>query len=201
MANYTLTISPTPSTATVKINGIIQTSSSIPENTSVIISVSAVGYSEITNTITMPSANTTLNISLINSLNINYMSKIKADSISSLPENSLNFVDASAGVETVQMLGIKTSDFTIECYKGNIITFTLGSNLTITLNSNSNMGECRVITLFITNGGAYTITWPTTIKWPNSTTPTFSSANTDILTLVTNDGGNIWFGSLSGSGY
>jgi hypothetical protein len=48
--------------------------------------------------------------------------------------------------------------------------------------------------LELTNGGGYTITWPTAVKWPNGTVPTVTTSGTDVFTFITDDGGVIWRG-------
>lgn len=51
--------------------------------------------------------------------------------------------------------------------------------------------------LELTNGGGYTITWPTAVKWPNGTVPTITTSGTDVFTFITDDGGVIWRGVQS----
>ena len=51
--------------------------------------------------------------------------------------------------------------------------------------------------LELTNGGGYTNTWPTAVKWPNGTVPTITTSGTDVFTFITDDGGVIWRGVQS----
>lgn len=51
--------------------------------------------------------------------------------------------------------------------------------------------------LEITNGGGYTITWPSSVKWPSGTAPTITTSGTDVFTFITDDGGSIWRGVQS----
>jgi len=51
--------------------------------------------------------------------------------------------------------------------------------------------------LELTNGGGYTNTWPTAVKWPNGTAPTITTSGTDVFTFITDDGGAIWRGVQS----
>jgi hypothetical protein len=51
--------------------------------------------------------------------------------------------------------------------------------------------------LELTNGGGYTNTWPTAVKWPNGTVPTITTSGTDVFTFITDDGGAIWRGVQS----
>ena len=56
-------------------------------------------------------------------------------------------------------------------------------------------GGAIVVVLRLTNGGSAAVTWPTTISWVNSKAPTLTSAGTDMVVLVTDDGGATWWGS------
>ncbi len=51
--------------------------------------------------------------------------------------------------------------------------------------------------LELTNGGGYTNTWPSAVKWPNGTAPTITTSGTDVFTFITDDGGVIWRGVQS----
>lgn len=48
--------------------------------------------------------------------------------------------------------------------------------------------------LELTNGGAYTVTWPATFKWPSGSSPSLTMAGTDVLVFITDDGGVQWRG-------
>lgn len=107
----------------------------------------------------------------------------------------------NAPYELVQVLGSLTTNTTINCANGNIATCTIGGALTFTLTPSCASGYCRVLTLVITNGGAYTITWPTAVKWADGTAPTFTASGVDIVTLVTVDAGTTWYGTANGVSY
>ena len=49
----------------------------------------------------------------------------------------------------------------------------------------------------LTNGGAYTITWPSSIKWSGGTAPKFTASGIDIVVLTTNDAGATWYGIVN----
>ena len=51
--------------------------------------------------------------------------------------------------------------------------------------------------LELTNGGAHTVTWQSSVKWPSGTAPTLTSSGTDVLVFITDDGGTIWRGLQS----
>ena len=49
--------------------------------------------------------------------------------------------------------------------------------------------------LQVANGGSYTITWPSSVKWPSNTAPTLSTNGVDILIFSTVNTGTTWRGS------
>ena len=100
--------------------------------------------------------------------------------------------------KTYQALGAKTADFTIDCSLGDIISFTVGAALTLTVTASASNVKCREIKLVITNGGAYTLTWPASVKWVADTAPTLTASGIDIITLLTIDNGTTWFGLVNG---
>lgn len=44
-------------------------------------------------------------------------------------------------------------------------------------------------TMRLTNGGAYTMTWPAAVVWANGLAPDLTAAGTDLLVFFTDDGG------------
>lgn len=107
----------------------------------------------------------------------------------------------NAPTEKVQVLGSKSGTVAIAAASGNIVTLTATGALTITLTAGADSGYGRVLTLIMTNAGAYTVTWPSTVKWADGSAPTLTAAGTDILTFVTTDAGAVWRGMLSGGGF
>ena len=49
--------------------------------------------------------------------------------------------------------------------------------------------------LQMANGGNYTVTWPSSVKWPSNTAPTLTSSGVDILIFSTVNTGTTWRGS------
>lgn len=107
----------------------------------------------------------------------------------------------NAPYENVKAHGTLSSNTTITASDGNIHTFTVGAAITLSFNPNCLTGYCRTLTLIITNGGAYTITWPSSVKWAGGAPPTFTASGVDVVTLLTVDGGATWYGSANGVSY
>jgi len=55
-------------------------------------------------------------------------------------------------------------------------------------------GDFGGFVLELTNGGAYTQTWPGAVDWPAGAAPTLTASGKDILVFVTRDGGTIYHG-------
>jgi hypothetical protein len=49
--------------------------------------------------------------------------------------------------------------------------------------------------LQVANGGSYTITWPSSVRWPANTAPTLSTNGVDLLIFSTVNTGTTWRGS------
>jgi hypothetical protein len=55
----------------------------------------------------------------------------------------------------------------------------------------------------VANGNAYAVTWPASVRWGASGEPTLTTTNNkiDTFTFFTHDGGNNWFGFISGQNF
>jgi len=92
-------------------------------------------------------------------------------------------------------LGSITGNITLDANSASHFSATVTGTTTFffTVNANS---PVNVIILELTNGGAFTINWPTYIKWPNGTLPTFTTAGVDLLFFMSRDGGTTWRGAM-----
>lgn len=70
----------------------------------------------------------------------------------------------------------------------NYFRYTATGNYTISFTGITN-NRAWFGTLELTNGGAYTVTWDSAIKWPGGVAPTLSSSGTDVIQFVSSDGG------------
>ncbi len=82
---------------------------------------------------------------------------------------------------------------------GNVQTYTLSGNQTLTFSNPPASGSAGSFTLIVTNGASATLTWPTSVDWAGGTAPTLTASGIDILTFTTVDGGTIWYGFLAGA--
>ena len=81
---------------------------------------------------------------------------------------------------------------------GNVQTYTLSGNQTLTFTNPPATGTSGSFTLIVTNGGSATLTWPPAVDWAAATAPTLTAAGIDVLTFTTIDGGTIWYGFAAG---
>lgn len=84
----------------------------------------------------------------------------------------------------------------IDLATGNLFTKTLTANTTFTVSNVEQIGNVSSFILELTNGGAFTTTFWTGVKWSGGTKPTFTTAGVDILGFYSYDGGNTWRGML-----
>jgi len=93
--------------------------------------------------------------------------------------------------------GSITTATTIDLENGNVHTATIGGNLTLTFSNPIASGDATSFVLELTNGGAYTLTFPASVDWEGGTAPTLTAAGVDILVFYTRDGGTTWHGIAS----
>jgi hypothetical protein len=78
---------------------------------------------------------------------------------------------------------------------GNHQTGTVNQTITSSTFTNPTASDeyCGFV-LSLTNGAAFSVTWPTSVDWAGGTAPTLTTSGLDILHFFTYDGGTIWHG-------
>lgn len=104
-------------------------------------------------------------------------------------------------VENTKTHGVLTNNTNIKGEDGNIHIFTINNNIEITLTADCSSNDCRLFTFIITNNGSYTITWSESVKWDEGLPPNLTSNGIDIISLLTVDAGNTWYGFINGTNY
>jgi hypothetical protein len=105
--------------------------------------------------------------------------------------------------ETYQSVSSSSNTTTINCETGNVFASTLSENTTFTFTNPPANNTAYGFSLKIVqdaSASGYTITWPTTIDWPNAVIPTLTgNANAiDQFVFYTHDGGSNWYGFQAG---
>lgn len=104
-------------------------------------------------------------------------------------------VNGSQAMNAVDM----ASATSINLALGNWFYRTVGGNVTLTIDNPPGARATGFI-LELTNGGAYTITWPASVRWPAGAAPVLTASGVDLLVFTTRDGGTTWRGMLSQKG-
>lgn len=95
-------------------------------------------------------------------------------------------------------VGNTGSAYTFDLSTANFFSATLDQNCTFTFSNPAGTGDFCGFVLALTNGGAFTITWPGSVNWPAGTAPTLTAAGLDILVFVTYNAGTDWSGLVAG---
>jgi len=106
--------------------------------------------------------------------------------------------------ETYVSVSSSSGSTTINCEAGNVFSNTLSENTTFVFASPPASGTAFGFSLKIIQDGSasgYTVTWPSSVKWPLSRTPILTAtANAiDQFIFYSHDGGTNWYGFKAGS--
>jgi hypothetical protein len=90
------------------------------------------------------------------------------------------------------------STVTFDLSLGNLHAVTLGGNRTLAL-SNASTGQCFIVSLTQDGTGSRTVTWFSTIRWANGTTPTLTTtaSKRDVFAFICT-GSNTYDGFIVG---
>ncbi len=80
---------------------------------------------------------------------------------------------------------------TLDLSASNYFTRSISSNATFVFNSPPTTGNAFAFTLELTHTSG-SVTWPTSVKWPDDTAPTLTTGKTHLFFFVTDDGGTRW---------
>lgn len=95
---------------------------------------------------------------------------------------------------TVTAAGNITGTATIDMSAANVATATVTGNVTVSFTNPPTSGEEGYLELEITNGGAFTVTWPSAVAWDGGTAPTLQTSGVDLVVFITKDAGTTWRG-------
>lgn len=87
---------------------------------------------------------------------------------------------------------------TFDLTTANFFSATLDQNSTWTFSNPSGSGDFCGFVVELTNGGAFTITYPAAVDWVGGTAPTLTASGKDLLLFVTRDAGTTWLGLVAG---
>ena len=113
---------------------------------------------------------------------------------SNFPVANNVITEAIQSIKYVQPVGM--TDDSIDVSLGSVFTKTISANTTFTI-TGVPQDKSMTFNLVLTNGGAYTIAWPTSVKWTAGTPPALTGSGIDVLTFLTVNGGTTWYGTMT----
>lgn len=103
--------------------------------------------------------------------------------------------------EKHQVLGDVTGTLQIDLALGGSAAFRTIGNTSISFLNVPASGRALYITLEITEPGAFTLTFPSGVQWPEGAAPVWPSTGTTIIYMRTVDGGTTWQAGIVGHNY
>lgn len=97
-----------------------------------------------------------------------------------------NLTDLGAGIGAVA----------IDVRLGNHFKKTITGNTTFSF-TNTPIARVSWFSMKLTNGGAFTTSWPASVKWQSSVPPALTISGKDTLGFITYDDGATWTGTMS----
>lgn len=122
----------------------------------------------------------------------NIDASIAGTTVSTLTSTKFNLLTVDLDLNDNAINNLKTVDFTIQAHGNMGSTETLDwsaglkhsatNSANCTLSFTAPTGPCMLL-LELTNGGAFTLTWPGTVEWAGKTEPTWTASGVDIVTF------------------
>lgn len=135
---------------------------------------------------------------------------VAADASLKTVENIASAALAKAGGVMTGRVDLKTSSMAVVA-KGSIsgaqtfdvsvaqyFTLTVGGALTPSFINVPAGSIAQGVIFRITNGGAFTITWPASVKWVSGAAPSLTVSGIDLVAFITDDNGTTWRGLVLG---
>lgn len=87
---------------------------------------------------------------------------------------------------------------TFDLETANFFSATVDQASTFTFSNPPASGDFGTFVMELTNGGAFTITWPASVDWVGGTVPTLTASGKDQLVFTTRDAGTTYLGFVAG---
>lgn len=92
----------------------------------------------------------------------------------------------------INNLGTVTTNQSLNFDNHSAFKMTIGADLQISFTGTLSSGRMQQGIIFITNGGAYNVTYGSGIVFTDGTAPTLTASGTDILTFISDGGANMY---------
>ena len=105
--------------------------------------------------------------------------------------------------ETYAAVTSTSNATTVNCETGNTFSHTLTENTTFTFSNPPASGTAYTMSVEIiqdASASGYTVTWPSSVDFPDATAPTLTdtASAVDVFVFSTRDGGTTWYGFTAG---
>lgn len=110
----------------------------------------------------------------------------------------------NGGREATRNYAGVTGATALDLVDGNVLRFNLTGDATLSIAGADGASACSVTLMIYQDGtGGHVITWPAGTQWSGGTPPTIAAGANEvtIVTMLTVDGGTIWYAGLVGSAY
>lgn len=77
-------------------------------------------------------------------------------------------------------------------------TLTVGGALTLSFSNVPAGSVTSGVSMLITNGGAFSVSWPAGVQWNDGTPPVLTASGNDHIVFITYDAGTTWHGVVVG---
>jgi len=91
-----------------------------------------------------------------------------------------------------------TANYNIDLLLGNLFTKTISTTSTFTVSNTPTAGTVASFIFEVINGGSYSITWWSGVRWVGGGAPVLTTTGKDSLGFYTHDGGTNWIGVIIG---
>lgn len=88
---------------------------------------------------------------------------------------------------------------TLDLKTANNFTHNVTANTAFTVTANTD-NSFQLGTLVLTNGGAFTVTWPSSFKWADGAPPALMKSGIDVITFFTINGGTTYYAAQAMTG-
>ncbi len=134
-----------------------------------------------------------------------YAIRIQDAAATSLTDPALTKPSMTSVRETFVSNASASGGITLDCALATTFDLQLTGNVTSITLSNVPGSVAFMLTLRLTQDatGSRTVAWPGTVKWPSAVAPVLSTGatKTDIVSLLTFDGGSSWYGLVAGQNF
>ena len=132
----------------------------------------------------------------------NAVPKAKADG--TLDESwTANCLKLSGGTLTgaivEKLTSLSGTSVSLDLKTANNFTHSVTGNTTFTVAANVG-SSFQLGTLVLTNGGSFTVTWPSSFKWADGAPPSLMESGIDVITFFTVDGGVTYYAAQAMTG-